>query len=117
MHRGLDPDHMSLHLMLEGHLPGRQTRGLMVEDEAISLLPNDPSTSHEDIHKQGLGESRLSNVKLLMDIGIVVPSDANSKPPTSSRREIKKEVLHSFFSTLVVENAIVTIIKMLLPSS
>jgi hypothetical protein len=32
----------------------------MVEDEAISLLSNDPSTNHEDIHKEGLGESRLA---------------------------------------------------------
>jgi hypothetical protein len=116
MHGGQDPDHMLLHLILEGHLPGRQTRGLMVEDEAISLLPNDPSTNHEDFHKEGLRESRLSNVKLPIDIGIVVPSDANSKPPTSRRREIEKEVLHSFFSILVEENAIVTIINMLLPS-
>jgi hypothetical protein len=52
-----------------------------------------------------------------MDIGIVVPSDANSKPMTSSRRAIAKEVLNGFFSILVAENAIVTFINMLIPSS
>jgi hypothetical protein len=39
MHGALDPDHVPLHLILhiilEGHLPRRQTRGFMVEDEAI----------------------------------------------------------------------------------
>jgi hypothetical protein len=64
MHGALDPDHVPLHLILhiilEGHLPRRQTRGFMVEDEAIFLLPNDPNTNHEDLHKEGWVKASLA---------------------------------------------------------
>jgi hypothetical protein len=99
----LDLDLVSLHFILEGYLPGCQAMGIMVEDKAITLLPNDTSPNHEDLHEQRLGKSQFCKVELLMNVGIVIPGDTNNKPATRNRVAIKEKVFNSFFNILMIE--------------
>jgi hypothetical protein len=89
-----------MNFILEGHLPGSQACRLIVEDEIVSLLPNDPSTNHEDLHEERVSKLHLGKIQLLMDILIVISGDANNKPFIHSSRAVKEEMFNRFFNVL-----------------
>jgi hypothetical protein len=113
MKGGLNPQQMSTHFILEGHLPGCNTRGLMTEDEVVSLFPDDPCTDHNDLHEERVGKFPFGNINFLMNIRVFIQIDSSGKPAGNCRGAIKEEMLNRLFNILLTEHTIITIIKML----
>jgi hypothetical protein len=110
---GLNPQQMSTHFILEGHLPGCNTRGLMTENEVISLFPDDPCTDHKDLHEEIIGKIPFGKIIFLMNIRAFIPIDSIGKPADNCRGAIKEEMLNRLFNILMTEHTTITIIKML----
>jgi hypothetical protein len=80
MQGAFDSDHMSKNFLLERKLPSGETRGLVTEDEPISLFPNAPSSNHKNFHEEGVRKGLFGHVNLLMRIVGIAPRDSQRKP-------------------------------------
>ena len=75
MQTRLDSDEVGIDLVLEGQFPRINIRYLPIEDTIISLIPDAPSTHHEDLHEEGGVKQVLSSIELLMNIHFLLPSN------------------------------------------
>jgi hypothetical protein len=65
----------------EGSLPPSKARGQVLEDVAISFIPDSQDANHKDFHEERLAKPLLGHVNIMMNISILIPKVSNGKPP------------------------------------
>jgi hypothetical protein len=95
MKLSLDPDKMISDFSFKAGLPLGQARRSMVEDIIISFIRNRPSTNHEDFHEEEPLKLPLGNLDSVMNIRVIYPQNAQSKPMRDSRGAVKDSKVSS----------------------
>jgi hypothetical protein len=71
----LDLEEMICYFLFERSFPGNEIRNLAVEDQCFSLIPDAPSSNHENFHEKRMREIPFSPDQLPMNIQSFFPGD------------------------------------------
>jgi hypothetical protein len=71
-----------------------------IEDEVVSLFPNQPGCNDEDFHEKIVGELTFGPIHHSVEISCKVPMDVEGAPTDLTERTGEEEVKSGFFPVI-----------------